>query len=61
MKKVKQNDTLSVLVSLAKALLPANPLKAYWSAIISLISLSYKAKFDKATLAQVLQPITFRM
>ena len=62
-KKVKQNDTLSVLVSLAKALLPANPLKAYWSAIISLISLSYcyKAKFDKATLAQMLQPITFRM
>ena len=35
-------------MSLAKALLPANPLKAYWSAIISLISLSYcyKAKFE---------------
>ena len=62
-KKVKPNDTLSALVSLAKVLLPANPLKAYWKAVISLISLSYcyKAKFDKATLAQMLQPITFRM
>lgn len=59
----EESNTLSALVSLAKAFLPANPLKAYWNAIISLISLSYcyKAKFDKATLPQMLQPITFRM
>lgn len=53
----------SVLVSLGKVLLLTNQLNTYWTAIISLISLStgYKAKYDKASLAQMLQPITFRI